>query len=94
MKRFGLPILLSACYAGLLFLIFSSDFSKEHSFLLPIDGEKATAKLVAKPTQDFGTSISARLATLQLSQNNAPSTPEAGSSPDHQSPESAIVAQQ
>jgi hypothetical protein len=34
MKRFGLPLLLSAGYASLLFGIFSSDFSKEHSFLL------------------------------------------------------------
>ncbi|MBL0018340.1 MAG: hypothetical protein KA293_12170 [Bacteroidia bacterium] len=93
MKRFGLPMLLSAGYASLLFFIFSSDFSKEHSFLLAPKGKGVTAKQAERPTRDFETSLSARIATLQLNQDNAPSTPEASSNPDHQSPESASAPQ-
>ena len=49
MKRFGLLFLLSASYAGLLGFVFSTDFSRENSFLLPEDGTHATAKPFQAP---------------------------------------------
>ncbi|HEX2898435.1 MAG TPA: hypothetical protein VHS96_01835 [Bacteroidia bacterium] len=93
MKRFGLPILLSAGYASLLFLVFSSDFSKEHTFLLTKDHSLPNAKALEKPVHNFEASLSNRIAVLRLTHGNLPATPAASSATDQQSPESASEMQ-
>lgn len=49
MKRFGLLFLLSASYAGLLGFVFSTDYSRENTFLLPENGSFAHAKPFESP---------------------------------------------
>lgn len=41
-KRFGLPMLVSAVYISAMILIFSTDYSQEYSFLYPTDGEETS----------------------------------------------------
>ena len=54
MRRFGLPILLSACYAGLLLLVFNSDFGRENSFLLREESAQPKAKALEMTTYHHG----------------------------------------
>lgn len=54
MRRFGLPILLSACYAGLLLLVFNSDFGRENSFLLREESAQPKAKALEMTTSRHG----------------------------------------
>jgi hypothetical protein len=94
MKRFGLPMLLSAGYASILFLVFSSDFSKEHSFLLEIKSDVPTAKTMEKAAPRFESALTGRIAKLGHGQTHFAATPAASSASDEQSPESAAAAHQ
>lgn len=88
MRRFGLPILLSACYAGLLLLVFNSDFGREHSFLL----RNESASLKAKSLQMIHSHRFAAPATVlptaqppsdqSAALASAAETPEGGDSPE------------
>ncbi len=46
MKRFGYPVLLSAVYVTAMILLFSSNYSKEHTFLYP---DAPADSLLAEP---------------------------------------------
>ena len=89
MKRFGLPILLSAVYVGLLLLVFSSDFSKEHSFLLPKEVACAHAKAAEKGNPIREESLDARISSLLLERQGPFGEIHSHDEAELQSPESA-----
>jgi hypothetical protein len=90
MKRFGLPMLLSAGYAGLLFLVFSSDFSREHSFLLKeSDSISPKAKIFEKSMAGIESGFVSHRAELQLPESETANTSPTKTASNGHSPESA-----
>jgi hypothetical protein len=89
MKRFGLPLLLSAGYASLLFGIFSSDFSKEHSFLLTEEGHTPRARAMENPQEGRENGLADRIASLTVQDLDPQVDKPIHHSPAEQSPESA-----
>ena len=95
MKRFGFPAILSAVYVTALVLIFSSNYSKENSFLYPADSNAQVEKATIIPNQIRATSDQKPTAPVTLSTTSEeevvdsvpPSEPES----DHHSPESSEV---
>ena len=49
MKRFGIPVLLSAVYVFLMVLVFSSEFGQNNSFFLP-DQKTDQAEVIPENT--------------------------------------------
>jgi hypothetical protein len=89
MKRFGLLTLLSACYALVLGFTFSTEYSRENSFLLPETTTNGQAKAFESTAMSGSTLIMDRIALL-TSPTNQPIA-DAGKATLHelQSPESA-----
>ena len=95
MKRFGFPAILSAAYVTALVLIFSSNYSKENSFLYPADSDAKVEKATIIPNQirsvqDQETKTPVTLSTTPKEEvvDSVPATePES----DHHSPESSEV---
>jgi hypothetical protein len=93
MKRFGLPLLLSAGYASLLFGVFSSDFSKEHSFLLKEENHTPRARVMENPQVGRENGLADRIASLTMQDLDPQVDKPTRHSPAQQSPESAGNAQ-
>jgi hypothetical protein len=89
MKRFGLLTLLSASYAGLLLLIFSTDYSRENSFGFHPIQVHAPAKAFEAPVMADNSAIADHIQVLQSADQNVISDAGKGSSGEAQSPESA-----
>ena len=89
MKRFGLLFLLSASYAGLLTIVFSTDFSRENSFLLPATSPSLAAKAFEAPVLAQNTAISDRITALAYIPSGEPGQGMAAVHGELQSPESA-----
>lgn len=87
MKKIGLLLLLSASYAGLLTFVFSTDYSRENSFLLPVSSPSPTAKHFESPVMSELADLSERIAAVQDAQQPTPITTPAQAG--EQSPESA-----
>jgi hypothetical protein len=88
MKRFGILFLLSASYAGLLTLIFSTDFSRENSFLLDKPVSKAAGKAFDAPVMAEYAMITDRIASMDRFHKQNVSDADKPVAPE-QSPESA-----
>lgn len=86
-------MLLSAGYAGLLLLVFSSDFSKTHSFLLLESTHQPKAKAIEKPNDARGDGLADRISSLRVQAHVAVKgfASAAEVSQDGQSPESAAA---
>jgi hypothetical protein len=86
MKRLGLLILLSASYAGTLTFVFSTDYSRENSFLLPEAPPKAAAKRFELPVMADFVALAERIATFDMTAqhllSNGATTQYSGQSPE------------
>lgn len=92
MKRFGLPILLSAIYVTVMLLVFSSDYSKENTFLYPdnvqevADIPSSDEEEVDEPSPKPIPSIAIAPSTEGEDPDQKPATP-VQAEPAHHSPE-------
>ena len=100
MKRFGYPVLLSAVYVTAMILLFSSNYSKENSFLYPT---APADSLLAEPAESSPEVPEVPVSTVEpvtLKETDSPiSLPKTNPSPatpvvdsdHHHSPESSEV---
>lgn len=66
MKQFGLPALLSTAYVSVLFLLFSSDFGKENTFLIPDEAVDSTEAVALTPAPDATSEVEVKSRELLL----------------------------
>ncbi len=95
MKRYGLPVLLSAIYVTAMFFVFSSDYSKENTFLYPdvtqeMDSSPSSEGpiLVDQPSETPNRIELSSPSEGEDSEKELPSQPERHS-PEHHSPEAS-----
>jgi hypothetical protein len=88
MKKAGLLILLSASYVSILTLIFSTDYSREHSFLLPESTPTATGKHFENPVMGEFADLTERIEARTIAEQQ-PTRDVAEANAAEQSPESA-----
>lgn len=91
MKRFGFPILFSAIYVTAMFFVFSSDYSKENTFLYPkteqepVESPSSEGESAVVPLKKTPIPIEVQTPPAEEEGNKQPATLEPDS--DHHSPE-------